>query len=33
MYFLNIFGQSKDDDHITSILTCLDTNPRFSKKS
>ena len=32
MYLLNIFNESKDNNNITTILTCLDTNPGFSKK-
>ena len=25
----NIFIDSNDNDHVTTILTCLDANPRF----
>ena len=27
MFLFNIFNESKDSNHITTILTCLDTNP------
>ena len=32
MYCDNIFKESKDSDNITSILTCLNTNPQHSLK-
>ena len=32
MYLFNVFNESRDNDNITTIMTCLDTNPFFSKK-
>ena len=32
MYLFNIFIESKDDIHITAIVTCSDTSLLFSKK-
>ena len=32
MYFVNVFTESKDNDHITSILARSDTNTRFFSK-
>ena len=29
MYFYDIYDEFKDNDHITTILTCSDTNPHF----
>ena len=29
--FINIFNESKHNDHITTILTCTDSNHFFSK--
>ena len=33
IYLFNIFNESKDNDHITTMLTCSDKNPRFFKKT
>ena len=27
MYLFNIFNETEDNDHIATILICLDTNP------
>ena len=27
MYIFNIFNEAEDNDHIATILICLDTNP------
>ena len=32
MNLFNIFNESKDNDHPTTMLTCLDTSPRFFSK-
>ena len=32
-YHFNIFNESTDNDPITAILTCSDTNPRFNLKN
>ena len=32
MYLLAIFNESKDSNHITTIMTCLDTRPCFVQK-
>ena len=32
MYLFNVFNESKDKDHVTTILTCLDTKTRFFLK-
>ena len=32
MYLFTFFNESKDNYHITTILTCLDSNPRFYLK-
>ena len=29
MYLFNIFNESEDNNNITTILICLDTNPLF----
>ena len=31
MYLFNVVNESKNNDHIAAILTCLDANPRFFK--
>ena len=32
VYLFNVFIESKDNANITSIMTCLDANPRFFLK-
>ena len=32
MYLFTIFNESKDNDHVATVLTCLDTNSRFFLK-
>ena len=29
LHVFNIFNESKDNNRLTTILTCLDTNPRY----
>ena len=33
MYIFNIFNQSTDKDHITTMLTCLDVSSSFKLKN
>ena len=32
MYLFNVIDESKERDHITTIVTCLDERPHFLKQ-